>query len=257
MSSWSPTQYLMFEDERTRAARDLLARVPLVSANRVVDIGCGPGNSTEILAERFPEAEIIGFDSSPEMLETARTRLPKARFFEADVSTWTPDEPVDLLYANAVFHWVPDHLAVLARLFEALPPGGVLATQIPDNMDEPSHRLMVEAAASGPWSKKLGEAKASRDDIAPRETYYNLLRPMAASVDVWHTHYNHPLDGPGAIAAFLGSTGLRPYLAPLDEDERAGFVAEYERRIAKAYPPLVDGRVLLCFPRLFVVAVRG
>ena len=121
--TWSPTQYLKFEDERTRPARDLLAQVPLGDARRVVDIGCGPGNSTELLVERFPEAEVIGLDSSAEMLAAARKRLPAATFVEADAATWSPAEPVDLLFANAVFQWVPDHLAVLARLLAALAGG--------------------------------------------------------------------------------------------------------------------------------------
>jgi trans-aconitate 2-methyltransferase len=125
---------LQFEDERTRASRDLLARVPLAEAKRVVDIGCGPGNSTELLAERFAGAHVVGLDSSAEMLEAARKRLPQATFVEADISRWTPQEPVDLLFANAVFQWIPDHLSVLARLLESLSPGAVLAIQVPDNI---------------------------------------------------------------------------------------------------------------------------
>lgn len=257
MSSWSPSDYLKFEDERTLAARDLLDRVKLDHATRVVDIGCGPGNSTELLAERFPDAEIIGFDSSADMLVKARARLPNAKFFEADVASWAPDGPVDLLYANAVFHWVPDHLSVLARLFAALPSGGVLAVQLPDNLDEPSHFLMRETAENGPWAARLANAEDALDDVRPSADYYDCLQPMASRVDVWHTFYNHPLDGPGDIREFLASTGLRPFLAPLDANEKKAFLDDYERRVAKAYRPLVDGKVLLCFPRLFVVAVRA
>lgn len=133
MNSWSPTHYLQFEDERGRASRDLLAQVPLAEAARVVDIGCGPGNSTELLAERFPGAELTGVDSSAAMLATARERLPRATFIEADVAGWSPDGAVDLLFANAVFQWVPDHLSVLARLLESLTPGDVLAVQPIEN----------------------------------------------------------------------------------------------------------------------------
>jgi trans-aconitate 2-methyltransferase len=257
MPDWSPTQYLKFEDERSRPARDLLAQVPLTEARKVVDIGCGPGNSTELLAERFPGADLLGLDSSADMLEAARKRLPQAKFIEADIAKWAPGEGTDLLFANAVFQWVPNHLDVVDRLFEALPGGAVLAVQVPDNFSEPSHFLMGEVACSGPWWEKLGEAALTRDVIPSPERYYDRLAPLAARVDIWHTTYNHPLPGPRAIVDMLKSTGLRPYLAPLDPQEQAGFLAEYERRIGEAYPALVDGRVLLRFPRLFVVATRA
>jgi trans-aconitate 2-methyltransferase len=255
--AWSPTQYLKFEDERSRPARDLLAQVPLGEARRVVDIGCGPGNSTELLAERFPEAELLGLDSSPEMLVAARKRLPRAKFVEADIGKWSPQEPVDLVFANAVFQWVPDHLEVLRRLFAGQAPGGVLAIQVPDNFTEPSHTAMAEAAKSTPWADRLAAAAGVRDVIPAPAAYYDRLKPLAARVDVWHTFYNHPLAGPGAIVEMLRSTGLRPYLELLGHDEQQEFLKDYERRIAVAFPPLVDGKVLLRFPRLFLVAVRG
>jgi trans-aconitate 2-methyltransferase len=256
-SPWSPTQYLKFEDERTRPARDLLTMVPLATVRRAVDIGCGPGNSTELLTERFPDAEILGLDSSPEMLVAARKRLPKATFIEGDIAQWTPEKGTDLLFANAVFQWVPDHLDVLGRLFAQLSTGGVLAVQVPDNFGEPSHFLMDEVAKSGPWSGKLGEAALARDPIPPPGRYYDRLAPRARRVDIWHTQYNHPLVGPGAIVDMLKSTGLRPYLVPLNPDEQAGFLGEYQRRVGEAYAALGDGRVLFRFPRLFVVATRA
>lgn len=257
MGSWSPSRYLQFEDERTRAASELLARVRLTGASRVIDIGCGPGNSTELLAKRFPDSELVGIDSSAEMLAAARERLPRATFVKADITEWAPNEPVDLLFGNAIFQWVTDHMSVLFRLLGCLAPGGVLAIQVPDNLDEPAQRLMSEVAIDGTWRDKLKHAKETRDPIPPIATYYNRLRPVAAQIDIWHTIYNHPLDGPDAIAGFFGSTGLRPFLAPLDQDERASFLAEYRRRLGEAYPPLADGKVLLRFPRLFVVATRS
>ena len=146
---WSAEQYLKFADERTRPPRDLLAQVLLGSPRRVVDLGCGPGNSTELLVERFPDAEVIGVDSSPDMLRQARQQLPRCTFVEGNLSTWMPEEGTDLLFGNAVFHWVPDHPKVLARLLQSLPPGGVLAVQMPDNTNEPALRLMEKVAASG------------------------------------------------------------------------------------------------------------
>jgi len=257
MTSWSPAQYLKFEDERSRPARDLLAAVPLTAARRVIDLGCGPGNSTELLIARFPEAEVTGLDSSPEMLAEARARLPRARFVEADLAVWSPPEPVDLLFANAVFHWVPHHLDVLERLLASLPSGGALAVQMPDSLAEPSHEAMREVAASGPWSGKLAAAIARRDALPPPAAYYDRLKPVSARVDIWHTVYNHALGGPDAIVEWVKGTGLRPFLAPLDAAETSAFLRQYRTRLAAAYPPRVDGSVLFRFPRIFIVAVKG
>lgn len=257
MSPWSPSQYLKFADERSRPARDLLAAVPLTEIRRAVDIGCGPGNSTELLVQRFPKAEIVGLDSSQEMLAAARQRLPNVGFVEADAATWTPQEPVDLLYANATFQWVPDHRGALRRLFAALPAGGVLAVQMPDNVaTEPSHTLMRAVAADGPWAAKFAEP-IGREAIGTPADYYNLLHAQAARIDVWHTLYNHPLAGAAAIVEMVRSTGLRPYLARLDADEQPEFLARYTAKLTEAYPLLADGRVLFRFPRLFIVAVRA
>ena len=257
MSAWSPSLYVKFEDERTRPAADLLAHVSLETARRIVDMGCGPGNSTDLLAARFPEAAVTGVDSSPEMLAAASKRLPHLAFEHADLTTWMPAEPVDLLYANAVFQWVPDHLAVLVRLMGALAPGGVLAVQMPDNLGEPSHRAMRDTAEAGPWAERIRAAGIGRERLPPVEAYYDALKPFAARVDLWHTHYQHPLAGVPAIVEWLKSTGLRPYLAPLTEAERPAFLADYARRLEADYHPRVDGTVLLRFPRLFIVAVRA
>lgn len=253
--NWSPGQYLKFEDERSRPALDLLARVPLDRPGRIVDVGCGPGNSTEGLARRYPEAEIVGLDSSAEMLAAARERLPDRAFIQADIETWTPDRPFDLVFANAVFQWVPDHLAVIARLLESCPPGGVLAFQVPDNLDEPTHVLMAEVARSGPWRGRFA-TPIRREAIPPAAAYFDRLQPLAATVDIWRTAYHHVLEGPAAIVEWVRGTGLRPWLDRLDASERAAYLDGYLERIAAAYPPLADGKVLLPFPRLFVVATK-
>ena len=256
MPIWSPAQYLKFEDERSRPARDLLGQVPLETIRRAVDIGCGPGNSTELLLTRYPDAEVIGLDSSAEMLAAARKRLPGVRFIEADAATWSPDAPVDLLFANATFQWVPDHLAVLARLLETLAPGGVLAVQMPDNLTEPSHALMRMVAGEGPWAAKFATPVA-REPIATPSAYYDRLKPLAARVDIWHTHYQHPLANADAIVELVRGTGLRPYLERLDPAEEPEYLIRYRAGLSAAYPPLADGRVLYRFPRLFIVAVRA
>ncbi|MFS8036776.1 trans-aconitate 2-methyltransferase [Xanthobacter sp. AM11] len=255
-ADWNARQYLKFEDERTRPARDLLAQVPLADAAFVVDLGCGPGNSTQLLAERFPGARLMGLDTSPAMLEAARARLPNARFALADAGTLALDAPADLIFANAVLQWVPDHAALLPRLMGLLAPGGVLAVQMPDNLEEPSHTAMRETAMAGPWADRLDEASRARTVLPPPGVYYDMLVPYATRVDIWHTIYNHPLDGVGAIVEWLKGTGLRPFIEPLEGDERVAFLEDYAARLAPSYPERAGGKVLLAFPRLFMVAVK-
>lgn len=256
MADWSASQYLLFADERTRAARDLLAQVPPGPRLKVIDLGCGPGNSTELLVARFPEAEVSGVDSSPDMLRQARKQLPTLRFEEADLATYAPPPGTHLLFANAVFQWVPDHLDVLARLLDALPPGGVLAVQMPDNLAEPSHRLMREIAAAQPFAGKLAGAIALRDRLASPNVVYDRLKPHCSGLDVWHTIYNFVLAGPDAVVEWVKGTGLRPFLAPLDDGERETYLAAYRAAVADAYPLQTDGKLLLRFPRFFLVAVK-
>jgi trans-aconitate 2-methyltransferase len=188
------------------------------------------------------------------MLDKARKRLPGLRFDLADAESWAPSQKADVLFANAVFQWLPNHPQVLVRLMEQLAPGGTLAVQMPDNLGEPSHRLMRETAAEMPFASKI--ADAARDPLPPVRLYYDLLTPLSARLDIWHTFYNHPLAGPDAIVEWLKSTGLKPFIDPLEEDERQAFLSRYLEKIAAAYPPAADGKVLLRFPRLFIVAVR-
>jgi trans-aconitate 2-methyltransferase len=254
--SWSPEQYLAFEDERTRAVRDLVHAIPPTEAPRAVDLGCGPGNSTEVLAARFPHAEITGVDSSAEMIAAARRRLPHLRFELAGIETWDGAAPFGVILANAVLQWVPDHAALLPRLAGKLAPGGSLAVQMPDNLDQPSHRLMREVAAEGSWAQKLATAAAARTPLPDAGWYYALLRRLCARVDVWRTTYHHPLAGAAAVVEWVKGSGLRPFLARLDADEQTAFLARYQAAVARTYPPLPDGTLLLPFPRLFIVATR-
>lgn len=256
MADWSAEQYLKFADERTRPARDLLAQVPLDRPRLVYDLGCGPGNSAELLSERFPQARIVGVDSSPDMLAKARKSYPRTEFVEGDLKNWQPGEKADLLFANAVFQWVPDHVQVLQRLLAALRNDGVLAVQMPDNLNEPSHIAMRETALAGSWADKLKSLGRVRDRLPTPHVYYRELKPHAARIDIWHTIYNHPLDGAQGIVEWVKGTGLRPYIDPLDAGERKAYLALYQERIARAYPAEHDGKVLLRFPRLFIVCVK-
>jgi trans-aconitate 2-methyltransferase len=253
MSGWDDRQYLKFADERTRPARELLGRVSVAAARRVVDLGCGPGNSTALLFERWPDARLTGVDSSLEMLERARRDSPGIEWVEADAGSFVSDEPLDVLFSNALLQWLPSHEALVPRLFAQVRPGGVLAFQVPHNFSEPSHRLMRETA--GPWSARTAGVRA-QSAVGSPAFYYDLLAPTARSVDVWQTTYEHVMADAAAIVDWVKGTGLRPYLDVLTQAERPAYLEAYTRGVDAAYPARADGKRLFSFPRLFVVAVR-
>jgi trans-aconitate 2-methyltransferase len=250
---WDAEHYLRFADARTLPALDLLSRIALAAPRRVVDLGCGPGNSTAPLKARWPDAQVVGVDSSAELLGAARRDHPAIEFVAGDIANWTAREPVDLVFANASLQWVGDHAALIPRLFDQVAPGGVLAVQMPRNHDFATHALMLQAAAEGEWRDRLAGAREP-SPVKPPEFYYDLLAPRAGSFTIWETNYIQVMDGPQAIITWLRGTGLRPFLARLSADEQPVFLDHYAALLADAYPAQADGKVLLPYPRLFFIA---
>lgn len=251
---WEPDRYLQFSDERLQPAIDLLNRIPLARSERIVDLGCGAGNVTRLLTQRWPEADITGLDSSPEMLDRARRVLPTARFELSGVEHWEPDGPPDLLFSNAALHWVGDHFSLFPRLLDSLSPGGVLAVQMPGNFEAPSHRLIRELAASPAWTGKLGPGRMGA--VLPMADYQHILAPRCTRLSLWETTYWQSMSGPAPVLDWLRGTTLIPYLAPLDDVTRAAFLVELGASLAAAYPADATGTTLFPFRRIFILAQR-
>ncbi|MRT11836.1 trans-aconitate 2-methyltransferase [Enterobacteriaceae bacterium RIT711] len=248
MQDWNPALYLQFAAERTRPAAELASRIQHPEAKHIADLGCGPGNSTALLHQAFPNATVTGIDSSPAMLEKARAALPTCQFEQADVTSWTPAVKQDVIYANASLQWVGNHPELFPHLAAQLAENGVLAVQMPDNWQEPTHTLMRQVAA------ELGNPDSGREALLPAQQYYDLLAQSGCTVDIWRTTYFHVMPSAQAIIEWLSSTGLRPYLANLDSIQQQAFLERYHTVLQQAYPPRHDGNVLMLFPRLFIVA---
>jgi trans-aconitate 2-methyltransferase len=256
LSDWNPALYMKFEDERTRAARDLLARTSLHGPRLIYDLGCGPGNSTALLLQQYPDARVVGVDTSEAMLAHAQRRVPHAAFVWEDVANFCPAEPPGLIFANAVLHFLPDHRELFSRLTGYLPDGGCLAVQMPNTAQEAAHALMRMVAADGPWSVRLLPIAKSRAVIGALQDYYDLLRPKCARLELWQTTYVHPLDGAQGVVDWFAGSGLRPFLDPLSGEEREQFLEAYRREIDAVYEKRIDGKILLPYPRLFIVATK-
>lgn len=252
---WDPAQYLKFADHRLRPAIDLLSRIDLADPAEIYDLGCGAGNVTRHLRARWPRARVTGVDESAEMLERA-AEVPGITWERADLAEWRPPRPADLIYSNAALHWLPMHERVFPELVAALAPGGVLAVQMPRNFEAPSHALVAEAARAGPWRATL-EPMLRPSPTAEPAFYYDLLAPRTALLDIWETEYLHVLEGTDPVVEWMKGSWLQQFLVALEEPERSEFLAAYARLVAKAYPRRPDGRTLLPFRRLFIIAVAG
>ena len=254
MTSWDPSNYLRFGEKRTRPAVDLASRIALDAPTTVIDLGCGPGNSTQVLRQRWPGARVCGLDSSPEMIASAKQSHPDQEWILAGIEDWSAGTPYDVVFSNAALQWVCDHVSLTRRLFSQVAPGGVLAFQIPSSAYSPVRSLIHEIAQDEAWGSRMDEARAALTMEEPH-FYYDALAPQADSVDIWETEYYHVMESPFAIVEWMSSTGLRPFLNALDSDEeKQHFVALLTEHATEAYPMRSDGRVLFPFRRTFVIA---
>jgi trans-aconitate 2-methyltransferase len=252
---WDPNQYLVFADERALPFHHLAAAVVHLRPRLVLDIGCGPGALTATLIERWPGAEIVGIDSSPEMIEIAQRRAitDRLHFVLADIRSWHPERPYDLIVSNACLHWIEDHASLLRRLVSMLSGGGVLAIQVPANHGQPSHTILDEICTSERWRRVLGDVR--KIHVQSPEWYANELEDRGFRITAWQTTYLHRLQGDDPVLEWVKGTTLRQMLDRLDPEQREVFLAEYGARLRRAYP-VRDGVTVFPFTRTFVIAAR-
>lgn len=253
--TWNPEQYLKFEDQRMRPGYDLLARVPMQSYSVIYDLGCGTGHLTRLLQRYWPDAEVFGVDSSPEMLNVAKSTASSIIWQQQDIRTWQPQKPADLIFSNAALQWVGDHSALFTKLLEHLKPGGVFAFQMPNNFQQPSHRQLLISARSGAWRKKLEPILPINPVLTP-ENYYQILSSETKIQDIWQTTYYSILSGKNPVVEWVKGSFMRPLLNALEEPERSEFLADYIDRISKSYIPDEKGLTVFPFQRLFIVAQK-
>ncbi len=259
MPTWNAGQYLKFADERTLPCRDLASRIAVANPRRIIDLGCGPGNSTAEVAGRWPRAEITGLDGSPQMIEVARQQQPEGRWVLEDIAAWAESsgDRFDIVYSNAALQWLPDHGALFPRLFTHVAQGGAFAMQVPANMDAPANRLMRELAASPAWRERFA-GEVPEWHVHDPGFYYDVLSPYAERLDIWHTEYIHLMPAADSIVEWYKGSGLRPFLETLrTAADREQFTADYLDAVRAAYPARADGRVLFPFRRLFLIAYRA
>lgn len=251
---WDPATYLRFSDERLRPGFDLLARMGELPQGPLAELGCGTGVHARAIAARWPDRTFTAIDSSPEMLKQAAATPSSIRWVEADLTSWTPPEKLALIFSNAVLQWVDHHETLFPRLMGMLVPSGVLAVQMPRNFDAPSHALMREVAEAGPWATTL-RPLLRPDPVAGPDVTYDRLAPLAREgLDIWETEYLHVLSGDDAVLTWMRGTALRPLLTALDGAQRTSFERAIAERLSGAYPRRADGRTLLPFRRIFIVA---
>lgn len=255
-SDWNPNLYLKFANERTQPSLDLIARIGLDKPARLIDLGCGTGNSTEALRRRWPGAEVTGLDNSARMLETAARDYPAGKWVQADINAWSAETPYDLVFSNATLQWVKGHATLIPRLLAQVAAGGALAVQMPHSGKMAVRKLILATADDSAWRERMGAAR-NATAIESSETYYDLLAPLSSRLDLWETEYMHVMADPDAILEWIRATSLRPFLDALaGADARAAFEAQLRGRVDAAFPVRADGKRLFPFMRLFFVAYR-
>lgn len=253
--AWDPQQYLKFAQPRLRPALDLIARLGTAQPRVIYDLGCGTGNITRLLAERWPAARITGVDDSAAMLAQAAQPPSTIRWVQQSVASWRADPPADLIFSNAALHWLPQHGTLFPALAAMLAPGGTLAVQMPRNFLAASHTAIHDTVRAGPWRQQL-EALLRPPPVCELQFYYSVLQEHAAALELWETEYLHVLTGADAVKEWTKGSWLKQFLDRLDEPQRSAFEADYARRVAQAYPPLPNGATLLPFRRLFILLQR-
>jgi len=250
--TWNPGQYEKFKSPRLQPGLDLLHRVPDLAPKRILDLGCGAGALMPALAARFPGAVLTGLDNSSAMLERAQSQHGDlASWIEADLSSFQPKEPFDLIYSNAVLQWLPDHEKLFPTLMQWLRAGGILAVQMPRNHPEPSHSSLREITETGPWAAKLS---LDAQPVGTMRFYWEILIDFSFSLDLWETQYLHPLEGDDPVYEWTKGTAMTPVIEALSETELATFEAEYKLRLRQAYPAAPSGVTLFPFRRVFMIA---
>lgn len=257
MKDWSSTQYLMFESERTQPAIDLANRVFINDPKKILDIGCGPGNSTQVLAKKFPNSYILGIDNSPNMIETAKKDHPNLDFLTCDVDSNFSmlDNDFDMVFSNACIQWLPNHNQLLRNLTGLLKPGGILAVQIPMNYQEPIHQIIKEVSTSEKWKSEFA-VQRSYYNLTQGE-YFDLLSEISTEFSMWETIYCHNLKSHQDIIEWYRGTGLRPYLDVLSEEKKIAFEKDIRNKVMEAYPSQKNGNIIFRFPRFFFVAASA
>jgi len=251
---WNPDLYLKYKDERTQPSYDLVSRINLPNPEKIVDIGCGPGNSTRVLRERWPRAQVAGLDSSAEMIQTAREAYPQETWIMSDAAQWETDEKFDIVFSSAALQWIPDHTVLIPKLFDRVKPGGVLAVQVPSNHRSPLHQAVLKVSKKKEWSQLMAGCETRLNYHEPG-FYYELLAAISRQFTLWQTTYYHVLDNHQGLVDWYSSTGMRPYLERLATDSQKNAFREQVLEACRPfYPAQSNGKILFPFNRLFFLA---
>ena len=256
MADWDSAQYLKFNKERTQPSIDLANRIPLLKPKKIIDIGCGPGNSTKVLFDKYPNANILGVDYSENMLDKASENYPMIKFsaFDASSDTWNLDNDYDIVFSNACIQWIPNHNELLRKMMNLLNDGGILAVQIPIQYNEPIYEIMKKVVSSQNQENRFSYSNPL--NILNDSEYYDILSEISKDFEIWTTTYYHRMKNHRDIVEWYKSTALKPYLDRLDEAEQKVFLEDVYREVLTQYKTQANGEIILRFPRLFFIGKK-